>query len=155
MLSGQLGYSFSGFPIAVATVGYDYLSGTPLDDSRYRTFEAPYQSSHEQYGLMDYFKASPENTLGRGLQDAYLKLTCKPAEHLSITAWGHAFWLAQSLIGLWSLGEEADIVAAFEYDGHVTLELGAAGFLPEDLMRIQFNGSDVAWWGYSTVRVRF
>ena len=155
MLTGAAGYSFSGFPLSSVTIGYEYLSGTSLSDRQYRTFEHVYQTSHKFYGFMEYFQVPPENTYGRGLQDALLRVTFKPEERVSATLWAHAFWLAQPVIGLWSLGQEIDIVGTYDYNDHVTLEFGASGFLPGDLMRIRFNGNDVAWWGYCSTRIWF
>jgi hypothetical protein len=155
ILTGAVGYSFPGFPISSVTVGYDYLSGAGATSSTYRSFDPAFHTGHKFYGFMDYFIDIPWNTSGRGLQDMIVKIVLKPSENSSITMRGHNFLLAKRFVDRILLGQEIDLVGVLNYNENVAFELGASGFVPDELMRFWFGGSDVAWWGYCAARVWF
>ncbi len=84
-----------------------------------------------------------------------VKIVLKPSENSSIAIWGHNFRLAKRFVDRIQLGQEIDLVGVLKYNQNVAFELGASGFVPDELMRFWFGGSDVAWWGYCAARVSF
>ena len=53
------------------------------------------------------------------------------------------------------MGQEIDIVGAWRYNKHVVFEMGLSGFLPGEVMKSRFSGSDVATWAYLSASVAF
>jgi hypothetical protein len=105
---------------------------------------------------MDYFVNIPDNTLTRGLQDMIVKIVLKPSERSTVNVWFHNFAMAdKGSLASGSFGQECDVTCSFAYNNNVSLELGVSAFLPGDVMRSTFRGSDVAWWGYAATKVWF
>lgn len=53
------------------------------------------------------------------------------------------------------MGQEIDIVGTWRYNKHVAFEMGLSGFLPAEIMKSRFSGSDVSTWGYLSASVTF
>lgn len=155
LLSGTLGYKLANSPLASVSLSYDFLSGS-ADTAKFKTFHAPFHTGHKFYGFMDYFINIPGNTLNRGLQDLILKVTLKPSESATLNLWFHNFSMAdKGTLPSGTFGQEIDVTSSISYTKNVSFELGVSAFVPGDILRTTFRGSDVAWWGYGTARVWF
>lgn len=155
LLSGTLGYTFENSPLASVSVSYDFLSGS-ADTTKFKSFFAPFHTGHKWFGFMDYFVNIPDNTLTRGLQDMIVRIVLKPSERSTVNVWFHNFAMAdKGSLASGSFGQECDVTSSFAFSNNVSLELGVSAFLPSDVMRSTFRGSDVAWWGYAATKVWF
>jgi hypothetical protein len=142
------------YPVGGLTVGggFDYLSGTAEGASGYQSFDPSFHTGHRFYGYMDYFVDIPRDVNGRGLQDLYVEFSGSPLADIVLGVRVHHFMLAKKWADQLDLGQEIDITASWEIDSNVSIEGGASGFIPGSLMRLWFNGADIAWWGYLTTR---
>ncbi len=154
-LTGLVGYSFTGSPLAEVAAGYEYLSGTPAGEADYRAFDPPFATAHKFHGFMDYFTSIPSHTGGLGLTDVLGRVNFKISENLSAALWYHHFQLAQESAGENLLGDEIDVTAKFQYAKPLAFDVGVASFLPGPLMRSRFGGADVGLWGYVATTVTF
>jgi hypothetical protein len=104
-----------------ATIYFDYLSGTDLDDvadGDWSTFDTLYDTGHKFYGYMDtYLNPNGADTAWYGLQDLAGKFSIKPMSNLTLKADIHAMWTATDI--------ESDLNALGFADGTV---LTAAAF---------------------------
>lgn len=155
MLTGALGYSFPNSVLSRISIGYESLSGTPVGDTKYKSFDPLYHTGHKFYGFMDYFISIPANTMEKGLTDLIVRATFTLSEKLTANVWLHNFAYAESVGGETALGQEVDFVALFRYNKHVSFEAGVSAFLPDHLMRQRFGGADTAIWSYLTAHVTF
>jgi len=155
MLTGTLGYSFAGSTFSRVSLGYELLSGTPVGEMKYKTFDPLYATNHKFYGFMDYFIAIPANTGERGLEDVVARATLALSENLTANLWLHNFSYAQPVAGASALGQEVDIVTSYRYNTKVMFELGVSTFIPAHNMRVRFGGADAALWGYLSMHVTF
>jgi hypothetical protein len=84
-----------------ATIWFDYLSGTDLDDiadGDWSTFDTLYDTGHKFYGYMDtYLNPNGADTAWYGLQDLAGKFSIKPMANLTLKADIHAMWTAVDL----------------------------------------------------------
>lgn len=142
-----------------ATIWYDYVSGTDLDDvadGDWGTFDTLYDTGHKFYGYMDtYLNPNGADTAWLGLQDLAGKFSIKPMAKLTLKADIHAMWTAvdaQSDLndlgyadnfalnntGLTvgdvdgHLGEELDLTAVYKYDPNTTISIGYSHFWADD-----------------------
>jgi len=117
------------------TVGFDYLSGTSINDDKNKSFEPLYGTNHKFYGLMDYFYVG--NFHGQqgnvsGLLDIYAKANFAIGKKSSIQTHLHMFNSAADLYDLNNtnesidkyLGTELDIVFTHKLEKGVTLNIG-------------------------------
>jgi hypothetical protein len=155
MVTGNAGYSFTDLAMSRIGVGYEILSGTPVGDTKYKSFDPTFHTGHKFYGFMDYFINIPANTLSRGLTDLLARATLAVSEKVTANVWFHHFSYAQSVGGEKALGQEVDIVAQYRYNKNLTFDVGTSVFLPDHLMRQQFHGSDAALWGYLQTTASF
>ncbi len=155
MLTGALGYSFAGSTLSRVSLGYEILSGTPVGEAKYKSFDPLYATNHKFYGFMDYFIAVPANTGERGLEDIVARATLALSDQLTTNIWLHNFSYAQPVTDQSALGQEVDIVASYRYNSRVAFELGASAFVPAYNMRARFGGADTALWGYLSMLVSF
>ncbi|MBM4169329.1 MAG: hypothetical protein FJ215_09255 [Ignavibacteria bacterium] len=155
LLTGAFGYSFPGSRLSRVSLGYELLSGTPVGETKYKTFDPLYATNHKFYGFMDYFIAIPANTGDRGLEDFVARATFALGDNLSANLWLHNFSYGQPVGGESALGQEVDIVASYRYNAKVAFELGASTFIPAHNMRVRFGGADAALWGYLSLMVTF
>lgn len=155
MATGNAGYSFTDLALSRIGVGYEILSGTPVGDTKYKSFDPTFHTGHKFYGFMDYFINIPGNTLNRGLTDILARATFVVSEKIGANVWFHHFSYAQSVGGEKTLGQEVDIVAQYRYNKNLTFDIGASAFLPDHLMRQRFNGSDAALWWYLQTTATF
>jgi len=155
MATGNVGYSFADLALSRISVGYEILSGTPVGDTKYKSFDPTFHTGHKFYGYMDYFINISGNTLNRGLTDLLARATFSVSEKVAANVWFHHFSYAQSVGGEKTLGQEVDIVTQYRHNKGVTFEVGISAFLPAHLMRQRFGSGDVALWGYLQTSVAF
>lgn len=160
MLAGTAGYSFANVTLSRLAVGYEVLSGTPVGDSKYKSFDPLYHTVYKFYGFMDYFINVPANTGDRGLVNMFARATLSLSDKLTAILWLHQFAQAQSVGGESALGQEIDVVALYRHNKSVSFELGVSTFVPAYLMRERFkspgvNAADASFWGYLTTMVSF
>jgi hypothetical protein len=155
LAAGVLKYSFSESPVSSVAAGYDYLSGTPLGSSVFRSFDPQFHSGHKFYGIMDYLDNVVLQTNSRGLQDIRINIVADPLACVSVSLEGHNFLLARPWSGSRSLGQEISVAGAVTCSENVTVGFGASGFLPGEVMRAWYNARDVGWWGYVSTRAWF
>ena len=117
------------------TLGFDYLSGTSINDSKDKSFNPLYGTNHKFYGYMDYFYVG--NAHGQegniaGLLDVHLKTKFKTGERSSLVVNTHVF---QSAADLYNpvitsqseskyLGTEVDLVYTLKMEEYVKLNIG-------------------------------
>jgi hypothetical protein len=155
MVAGNVGYSFPDLVLRRIGIGYEILSGTPVGDTKYKSFDPTFHTGHKFYGFMDYFINIPANTQSRGLTDLLARATFAVSEKVASNVWFHHFSYAQRVGGEKTLGQELDIAAQYKHNKNLTFDVGASMFLPDQLMRQQFRGSDAALWGYLQTTVSF
>lgn len=155
LLTGMVGYTFTESVLSRLAIGYDLLSGTPVGETRYKSFDPMYHTGHKFYGFMDYFINIPVNTGERGLADLIIRATLQPTQSVTVNLWLHDFSFAQAVGGEKHLGQELDVVAAYRYNKNVSFELGISAFVPDHLMRQRFNAASTSFWGYLTTMVTF
>jgi hypothetical protein len=153
--AGSVGYSFKGLALSRIGAGYEILSGTPVGDAKYKSFDPTFHTGHKFYGFMDYFINIPGNTRNRGLTDLLARSTISVSEKVAANVWFHQFSYAQSVGGEKTLGQELDIVAQYRHNKKFTFDVGTSVFLPDHLMRQEFHGGDAALWGYVQATVSF
>jgi hypothetical protein len=111
------------------------------DDSRNGTFQAPYQTMHGPYGIIDYFK-------WQNMKEIALVASLNPAGSLRIQPELHWFWL-ESTNDYWYrsngkplfsrnsfnesyAGSEASLIAKIPVTDRIKLEAGYSAFFPGD-----------------------
>lgn len=145
--------------------GIDILSGTnPQSNSeKVNTFNPAYGTNHKFYGYMDYFINIPDNTMMSGLNDFYAGILLQPKDSkINAEVDFHHFVSNQSTTIAGSSGEirkvstfgqEFDLTLRYTLVKGTTITLGGSVFIPGELMRIIFSGSDVAFWTYLMITV--
>ncbi|TAK61469.1 MAG: hypothetical protein EPO24_05780 [Bacteroidetes bacterium] len=154
LLSGNVGYRAEMSLLAKIAVGCDYLSGTSVTDTKYKSFDPAFHTGHKFYGFMDYFIA-PANTNYAGLVDVYARAGLKFSDELDGNLWIHQMSLAEEVSGETGLGQEIDATALYKHNQFVGFELGVSAFIPGTIMQQRFGHADVSWWGYLTTTVTF
>lgn len=122
------------------TLGFDYLSGTSINDDKDKSFNPLYGTNHKFYGFMDYFYVgNPHGQQGNisGLLDIHLKTRFKTGAKSSLIANTHMFSSAARLYNPTDitlsesryLGTEVDLVFNMSLDNNVNLNLGYSQML--------------------------
>lgn len=117
------------------TLGFDYVSGTSIEDDKDKSFNPLYGTNHKFYGYMDYFYVG--NAHGQqgniaGLLDVHLKTRFKTGKSSSLVANAHVFSSAADLYNPADnaqseskyLGTELDLVFNMRIDKNVNFNLG-------------------------------
>ncbi|MBC6411337.1 MAG: alginate export family protein [Ekhidna sp.] len=121
--------------ITPITIGFDYLSGTSINDTEDNSFNPLYGTNHKFYGYMDYFYVGNAHGQGgniAGLLDVHLKTKFKTGERSSLATNTHVF---QSTASLYDpidtsqgkskyLGTEVDLVYTLKMEEYVKLNIG-------------------------------
>ncbi|HLB00735.1 MAG TPA: alginate export family protein [Bacteroidota bacterium] len=155
MITGLVGYSPPGSTLSQVAAGYEFLSGTAPGETDYRSFEPLYATGHKFHGFMDYFINIPAQTGNLGLRDILGKVMLNFSDRAGASIWYHRFNLAEKGGGGDDLGHEIDITGTFRYSPAVSFEAGFCAFLPGEVMRARFAGSDAGLWGYLATAVTF
>jgi hypothetical protein len=123
----------------------DVVSGSPDSGSFLTTFDTLHGTNHKFYGLADMFLNLPAHTGGQGLVDAAATLSFFEGP-LSVGAALHALSPFSSF-GHEVFGVEPDVYGSWRLQRHLTLELGAALFVP-------LSGAATAAWAYAELNVQ-
>ena len=129
------------------TLGFDYLSGTSINDDKYKSFNPLYGTNHKFYGYMDYFYVG--NAHGQqgniaGLLDVHLKTRFKTGRKSSLVANTHVFSSAADLYNPTDLdqseskylGTELDLVFNMTLDKNVNFNLGYSQMFAGESMEL-------------------
>lgn len=121
--------------ITPLTLGFDYVSGTSVNDNKDKSFNPLYGTNHKFYGYMDYFYVG--NAHGQqgniaGLLDVHVKTRFKTGAKSSLVANTHIFNSAAELYNPTDadqseskyLGTEVDLVFNMNPDKNVNFNLG-------------------------------
>jgi len=158
LLSGKVGLAVGRGSIAAQL---DLLSGDAdtLDATR-RAFATLYPTAHTYHGYMDYLVAFPGQTRQSGLIDAMARVVLPVPQPWALRGDVHYFAVPQERSGERALGVEADVVLGRTLVPGTSAELGAAMFVPEDLIGIMIPAfalgtDDPTYWAYVMLTVRF
>lgn len=134
-------------PITPLTLGFDYLSGTSIQDGKDRSFIPLYGTNHKFYGYMDYFYVG--NFHGQqgnvaGLLDIHLKTKFKTGKKNSLVVNTHIFNSAADLFNPINvsqseskyLGTEVDLVFNMRLDKNVNFNLGYSQMFAGESMEL-------------------
>lgn len=146
-------------------VGYDEASGDKdANDSINNTFIPLYQSTHEPYGQLDFFR-------WQNIRNAEASLTISPTEKLKFTPQIDLFWL-QSKFDNWYnssggnmrtktsgdrgyyIGSELSLRMYYEFNKNLKFESGYAHFFPGGYVKDSGNNDDVDWF-YTQAALKF
>ncbi|MFV0593129.1 MAG: alginate export family protein [Draconibacterium sp.] len=137
------------------TLGFEHLSGTSFDDSKYKSFTPLYGTNHKFNGFMDYFYVS--NHIGSvGLNDVYLKFDYSN-EKWGFNAHLHYFGAAADLYEDFDryLGTELDLTGTWKVNPMTKISLGLSSLFAGDSMQVLKGGDNSAFqcWGYLMLSV--
>lgn len=144
LLSGFVTFKTNVTPL---TLGFDYVSGTSIDDDKDKSFNPLYGTNHKFYGYMDYFYVG--NAHGQqgniaGLLDVHLKTRFKIGQKASLVANTHVFNSAAELYNPTDtdqseskyLGTELDLVFNMTLDKNVGFNLGYSQMFAGESMEL-------------------
>lgn len=148
MLGGRLGLLLAGGD-ADLVLWYDYLSGDEdTADTKVKVFDTLFATNHKFYGLADLFLNIPQETAGRGLQDAAVKGGANIGGDARIAVEFHSFRLAQDQgLSTPRLGEEVDVTLSYRLGRNLRLWGGYSGvFVQDGLGEIGRLTQNVNWF---------
>jgi len=131
----------------LATLGFEYLSGTGQDESlkKNKSFLPLFGTNHAFNGSMDYFYVgNHQNSVG--LKDLYGKLTYNQAKY-SLQLAPHIFYAAEKIRNAENkllddyLATEIDFSASYKIQKNLTLNLGYSQLFGTESME-QLKGGD-------------
>ena len=147
------------------SLAYDQASGNQKPNGKTNnTFVPLYQTTHEPYGLMDFFR-------WENVHNPELSITFYPAEKLRFTPQVDFFWL-DSKYDAWVnssgttirtdtsgvkssyVGSEASLRVCYDFTKDAKVEIGYAHFFTGGYVRETGAGDD-ANWVYSQVVLRY
>ncbi|RIJ45604.1 hypothetical protein D1614_22195 [Maribellus luteus] len=137
------------------TLGFEHLSGTSYDDSKYKAFTPLYGTNHKFNGFMDYFYVS--NHIGSvGLNDVYLKYDYSN-DKWEFNAHLHYFGAAADLTQDFDryLGTELDLAGTWKVNPMTKISLGLSTLFAGDSLELLKGGDSSAFqcWGYLMLSV--
>ena len=103
---------------------------------------------------MDLFKEFPTHTDNGGLMDIRLVGEMSASETVRVGLHLHNFTLVEDTVGDKSLGQEADAVVTWNYNGATEYHWGGSIFVPGDGMKLS-RGEDPAFKTWMQLSVRF
>ena len=146
-------------------VAYDEASGDQdPNDSSNNSFPPIYQSTHEPYGLLDFFR-------WQNVRNPELSTTFSPNDKFKFTPQADLLWL-QSKFDFWSnssgtamrsktsgdrryfVGTELSLRTYYDLNKCIKLESGYAHFFPGGYVQDSGSDDDVDWF-YSQVAFKF
>jgi len=141
-------------------VAYNFASGDKTPGNRNHTFTPLYQSTHEPYGIMDFFR-------WQNMKETALEASLNPTGKLKLTTATSFFWL-DSYRDYWYdssgqrlrfkskgkadnyVGQEASLVAKYDLSGAVKLDAGYAHFFSGDYVGDTGARDDADWFYVQT-----
>lgn len=154
LLSGQIYYNVN--PISLG-LGADIYSGTEATADKWNTVSTEFGTGHKFLGYMDYFGIPVE-----GINDFYFMSSWTPAESKFSGQFNMHYFISNKPYTVISLtpvdmtntyGGEFDIVLKYAFVQGTNLSWGASMFVPGDLMKLNFSGTnysrtDNGYWTY-------
>ncbi len=128
------------------SLGFDYVSGTSLMDSKDKSFNPLYGTNHKFYGYMDYFYVG--NFHGQvagdpsGLLDIYLKANFNLSGKSKLLAHVHQFYSGAKLYNSSveevskNLGTEIDLVYTLDIASNTMLNVGYSILFANESMEV-------------------
>ena len=154
--------------ITPVTLGFDYLSGTKIDDTDDHSFNPLYGTNHKFYGFMDHFYVGNPHSQGNGvtgLFDVFLKTNFKLSEKSILKGDLHYF---RSPVELYNpenltenidnnLGSELDLVFIHSFAPDAKLWIGYSQLFASDgLIAVKNNsGNKSATQNWAWVMFQF
>jgi len=146
-------------------IEYNYASGDKNSkDNKINTFVPVYQTTHDPYGLMDFFK-------WQNMQEFACRITLQPVKKFKVIPEAHCFFLANT-DDYWYTssgsklrtpingnadsyaGTELSLVLKYEPRDYIALETGYAHFIAGSYLNDTGAGDD-ADWAYASVTAKF
>ncbi len=126
---------------AIATFGYEYLSGndSPQEQGKNKAFNPLYGTNHKFNGFMDYFYVGGQHINSVGLQDAYFKWACSRFKNIQWNLHIHYFAAAgeMNIADAKSyLGTEIDFDLTYTINPISKLTFGYSHLLPGESMSL-------------------
>lgn len=146
-------------------VAYDEASGDQdPDDSANNTFIPLYQSTHDPYGLLDFFR-------WQNVRNPEVSMTFSPTEKFRFTPQADFFWLNSKFDAWYNssgsavrsktsgergyyVGSELALRAYYEFNKNLKFESGYAHFFPGGYVKDSGADDDVDWF-YSQAAFKF
>lgn len=140
------------------TAALDLYSGQTISATTVGVFDPRFGAGHKFLGFMDYFIAIPAHTSGRGIIDGYGRAEVSWSDRVSTQVTVHHFQLHRSLsvsVPSSELGQEMDVITRWKHSKALSVEFGAAVFLPGRAMQAIIGGSDPGVWVYLSPQISF
>jgi hypothetical protein len=156
MFSANVGYTFESRLTVHPFVTMDYASGDDTPGGRVGTFNQLYPTNHTYLGAMDYVGRQNIVSPSGGV-------SLRPMARLSVTVSQFLFWRASVHDALYGnsgtvfrsgtgttaryVGTESDLIAAYQFDRHVSGYISYNHFFPGDFIRATgpARGSDYTY----------
>jgi len=165
-LAAKVGYTIPGAPMNVRIgAEYDYATGddnTVAGNDEIETFQSLYPTNHNHFGIGDVVNTWSD------IQAWSVNVSADVTEKIRLYA---AYWSYQeaeangtdhgSTTGAGAdddLGSEIDLVATYKYSNNVSLEVGAARFMPGDAISDGTTPAgldDAQDWAYLQITANF
>ncbi len=133
-------------------------------DTKTNTFISLYQSTHEPYGIMDFFR-------WQNMQEVALSINFNPQKKLSLTSSINCFWLDEKRDSWYRadgsrlrtsvnpdvddfIGKEISLVLKYILNQNMEFEMGCAHFFTSSYVD-DTGPDDDSTWGYFQTRLRF
>lgn len=138
------------------TIGFDYLSGTSIDDEDDHSFNPLYGTNHKFYGYMDYFYVGNfhgQAATPSGLIDLHLKTKFNIGKNNSLVANLHYFMSEADIYERANeeinsnnkadkyLGTELDLVYNLKLNDNVLINIGYSQMLASESMELVKSGN--------------
>jgi hypothetical protein len=148
-----------------AVFSYDQASGDRNpDDNVSNTFIPLYQSTHEPYGLLDFFR-------WQNIRNPEVSIAFSPTAKFKFTPQASFFWLESKSDSWYNssgtavrtkttgdrspyIGSEASLRAYYDFNKHIKLEAGYAHFFSGEFVG-NTGANDDADWMYFQVNVKY
>ncbi len=155
-IHADAGRTFTGAWKPGVNVAYNFASGDKTPGNRLHTFVPLYQSTHEPYGLMDFFR-------WQNMKEAALEVSLNPVSRLKLISAASFFWL-DSYRDYWYdssgarlrfkskgkadnyVGQETSLVAKYDLSDTVKLDAGYAHFFSGDYVGDTGARDDADWF---------
>ncbi len=140
------------------TGALDLYSGQSISAATVGTFDPRYGAGHKFLGYMDYFISIPSHTSNRGIVDLYGRAAFVWSTSLASQLTVHHFQLHRThsvAVPSRDLGQEIDVIVRWKHSAALTIECGAATFLPGKAMKTMIGGNDPGVWMYISPQINF
>ena len=149
------------------TLGFDYLSGTDITDTRDHSFDPLYGTNHKFYGYMDYFYVGNfhgQAPTSSGLFNPFLKTSFRVSPRSNLLAHLHRFCSPVDIYDIdtgdkrsRNLGTELDLVFVHKFGGYGTFHLGYSAMKATESMELikgRGNSDLVQHWAWAMLTLK-